>query len=208
MTLDTKLIAFEGDDGVGKTTLARECEIMLIASGKSVLRVCTEILPPYAKNLRDIIVSDAMEHTSTDVRALMFSSWLLNIQEELIQPNWGKYDFIIIDRTYLSTMVYQRDSIVLDHYFNFLAELLPMDILVYLECADEVGLKRIVAGRGAQLDVFERTSTKHEIKHRKLQYNRLIDSLEVPHLIRLDANPAPTDVAAAFKELLFDIMAQ
>lgn len=201
--MQTKLIAFEGDDGVGKTTLAKRCEEMLVAEGKTVLRVHTEALPPYAKQLRDIIVSDAMSRTSANVRALMFSSWLLNIDEELIRPNWNKYDYIIMDRTYLSTLVYQFDSDLLEEYGKRLAVHLPINILVYLECGDEVGLERIRLNRDAPMDVFEKTSTLEVIQGRKAHYNDLIHEGDFNTVIRVDASPDAETVAESFKQQLF-----
>ena len=205
MELNTKLIAIEGDDGVGKSTLMQTAKAMLIDEGYTVLAVTNENLPPYAQSLRNIITSPAMRRTSADVRALMFSSWLLNIQEEGVQPNWGRYDFILIDRTYMSTMAYQQDSIVLDIYSDYMEQALPVDILVYLEVDELTGIERIHKHRGEALDVFEASSTSFEVERRKKVYEQLIETTSAGYVVRLDANGTLADVAAKFKEAFLTV---
>lgn len=206
MIRDTKLIAFEGDDGTGKSTLMNTAFDFLVSEGCKVLKITNQDLPPYAHSLRNIITSPAMERTSADVRALMFSSWLLNIQEEGVQPNWGRYDFILIDRTYMSTMAYQQDSIVLDIYSDYMEQVLPVDILVYLEVDGLTGIERISKHRGETLDVFETSSTSFEVERRKKVYEQLIENTTATHVIRLDANGTLAEVAASFKESFSTIM--
>ena len=200
MELPTKIIAIEGDDGSGKSTAAVFMVELLGQKGKSVLHVGPTNLPPYAKEIRGIVTGPNLSSTSIDVRALMFTSYLLNIYDELVYPNWGKYDYIVIDRTYLSTLVYQDDSILLSILADQLPELMKIDVLVYLDLSPGVGIERIKSRQGG-LDDFESTFTLHEITKRRKLYTDYYNELPVSLKYMVDANREQSNVLLNINEI-------
>ena len=207
MELPTKIIGFEGDDGSGKGTMTTCLTETLETAGYSVLSVGPNNLPPYAQQIRDIVVGPNLVGTSVDVQAMMFVSYLLNIYDDLVLPNWGKYDFIVMDRTYVSTQAYQDDSIMLSILGDYLPENMPMDVLVYLDVEPGVGISRIKS-RDSGLDDFEKTFTPLKLLRRHACYSRYVESAPVMTKHRIDANREPAYVMSQIKEIADKLIAE
>ena len=187
MQLATKIIAIEGDDGSGKSTASAYMIELLKSKGYRVLHAGPANLPAYAKQLRELIVGPYLVGVSKNASALMFTSYLLNIYEDLIYPNLGQYDFIVIDRTYLSTLVYQNGSELLQLLVPSLPKHMTVDALVYLEVNPGVGIERIKSREGG-LDEFEKSFTGVMLQKRHTLYRHYFDTLPIERKYHVDAN--------------------
>lgn len=201
MELATKIIAIEGDDGSGKSTAASFLVERLLAEDKKVLHVGPNNLPPYAKEIREIVTGPNLTATSRDVQALMFTSYLLNIYDELVNPNMGKYDYIVIDRTYLSTLVYQSHSLMLGVLEPLLPEHMNVDVLIYLSVKPGVGLERIKSRHGG-MDDYESSFTIYEVTRRHRIYEKLYEELPIPVKHHVNANRAQINVLLSIRAIV------
>ena len=199
--LNTKVIAVEGDDGSGKGTVSSFLVKRLLSEEASVLHVGPESLPPFAQQIRNIVTGPYLKDTTADVQAMLFTSYLLNIYDEHIKPNLGKYDYIVIDRTYLSTLVYQHSSELIRRLEPLLSKHMQVDILIYLSVTPGVGIERIKERDGG-LDDFERSFTLKQLTERHRLYEELYERIDIPVKHHIDANRTKGDVLVSVWQMV------
>lgn len=207
LPLKTKVIAVEGDDGSGKGTVSAFLVERLRREDKTVLHIGPENLPPFARQIRDIVTGPNLKDTSSDVQAMLFTSYLLNIYDEFVKPNLGKYDYLVIDRTYLSTLVYQHDSELIRRLEPLLAEHMQVDILIYLSVTPGTGIERIKSRDGG-LDDFERSFTLRLITRRHRLYEELYERINIPVKHHINANRTKTSVLLNIRQLVNNLVTQ
>lgn len=98
-------ISFEGVDGAGKTTLIREIETRLAASGESVVVTREPGAGPLGKKLREILLDD--EPVSARAELFLFLADRAEHMATLIAPALTRGDYVLCDRHADSTVVYQ-----------------------------------------------------------------------------------------------------
>lgn len=207
LSLKTKVIAVEGDDGSGKGTVSAFLVERLRHEDKTVLHIGPENLPPFARQIRDIVTGPNLKDTSPDVQAMLFTSYLLNIYDEYVKPNLGKYDYLVIDRTYLSTLVYQHDSELIRRLEPLLSEHMQVDILIYLSVTPGTGIERIKSRDGG-LDDFERSFTLQLITRRHRLYEELYERITIPVKHHINANRTKTSVLLDIRQLVNNLVIQ
>src|SRR5690606_18005812 len=100
-----RLIAFEGIDGSGKTTMARRIAATLSEAGYNAIYLCEPTNGPYGRQLRELFVSPAPRDPAKE-----FELFLKDRQEDVhqnIQPVLDAGGIVCIDRYYISSMAYQ-----------------------------------------------------------------------------------------------------
>lgn len=105
MSKDTKLIAFEGIDGAGKSTQIEILKQHLQLQGYKVLMTKEPGATDLGKEIRKIVLHNGEIDSLTNL--FLFSADRSRHIEEVINPAIGHYDYILIDRFILSTFAYQ-----------------------------------------------------------------------------------------------------
>lgn len=194
-----KVIAFEGNDGVGKTTLANWLHDQLAAKQLKVHYLTSKNLPLLATKLREILLHDKTVAQDNDVRTLMFVTYLMDIYKCSVKPRLNNHDYILMDRTILSTIVYQGNSPLLKAMSFQLSELMPIDVVAYLKASPEIAYQRIAA-RG-NLDTIEKLLTPERLALQNRQFDNLIETYGFSKpVLRIDTDPSLLTVQSQFKQ--------
>jgi len=188
------LVALEGIDGCGKSTLARTLAERLRQAGLAVDATREPTDGPWGQRLRAsarlgrLSPQEELRHFVEDRRQ--------HVREELL-PGLAAGRVVIVDRYYFSSVAYQGarglDPAEIRRQNEEFAP--PPDLLLILEVEPAVGLAR-VRGRGAAVDLFEQ-----EAQQRRTA--QIFAELAAPGLVRLDATQPPAAlVVAALAALL------
>ncbi len=131
------LIAVEGIDGVGKTTLVKKLEEWLRNIGMDVVTV-KEPSAECGKKVRSENM-DAREELE-----LFLKDREANVRKKII-PSLESGKIVIMDRYYYSTMAYQgAKGVDVDEIKRRNLEIAPEpDVVLLLDCSPEVCIKRI-----------------------------------------------------------------
>lgn len=100
------IITFEGIDGSGKSTQARELCAWLEAHGRTVLYVREPGGTPVSERIRTLLLDPAADmHPFTEM--LLFSAARAELSRKEIAPRHAAGDIVVCDRFYDSTVAYQ-----------------------------------------------------------------------------------------------------
>jgi dTMP kinase len=193
------LVAFEGIDGSGKTTMAQRTAQALCEAGyfAKYLREPTD--GPHGRQLREIMVSPEARDAHQE-----FELFLLDRREDVAQniaPVLHAGGIVCIDRYYISSMAYQG-ALGLDFREIQRAneEFAPSpDVLLYFEIPVDTALQRIAASREAGANSFE----KREYLARVVE---TFERMNFPQMVRLDASSTPEVVFAQIQEVLRPVL--
>jgi dTMP kinase len=191
-----RLIAIEGIDGTGKSTLAAALGEALCARGVAVVVGSEPTKGEYGLKVR-ALASGGREGVTAEEEAELF----LRDREEhvrgIIGPGLAMGRTVILDRYYFSTIAYQGargvDCGAVERANLRIAP--PPDLLVILELPVAEALERIREKRGDEPDHFEGADYLEKVK-------RIFDAVEHPNLFRLDARQTTKAMVAAVMERL------
>ncbi|MEM5881857.1 MAG: dTMP kinase [Candidatus Aenigmatarchaeota archaeon] len=197
-----KYIVIEGIDGAGKTTicnlLSKDLENSFLIkepSDREIGKFIRFLLESQNENMRNPFIS-----------MLMFFSDRISIREKIIELR-NSYNYIISDRSFLSTYAYQI-SLIEDEkekkiFLNIFRELLKLieipDVIVILDVDIDVALERIRKDN--------RTKTLYEngefLKKVSENYRNLKLDLDNVYLVdaNRDINDVERDVLSIIKQL-------
>lgn len=198
------LLAFEGADGVGKSLQARSLANWLEKHGRTVRLLREPGGTEFGEKIRDLVLDAAMTGHDACLEALLFSASRRRLVLEQIHPALDQGEIVLLDRSYLSTLVYQ--GVVGGVSLDFLEELSrevhgtdwPRRILL-LDLPEEERQRRRLQRDEAE-DGFEARGAEYlesiAEAFRQLQQNRA----SLVH--RIDASGSPEDV---FQRILLDL---
>lgn len=115
MPIDTSsrgvLLAVEGVDGSGKTVQVAKLVAALraepIARGREVITLREPGGTPLGESLRRTLLEDAVAVDDALVAALLFTASRRQLFVERVRPALRRGAIVVLDRSYLSTLVYQ-----------------------------------------------------------------------------------------------------
>lgn len=175
------LIAFEGIDGSGKTTQAKDVSRELEAMGFEALYLREPTDGPFGRRLRELMVAgrEAVEPMEE------FRLFLADREEDVrlnIAPALKRGAIVCLDRYYISSMAYQG-ALGLDPEFirTENEKIAPVpDLILYFEIPVEEGLKRIRASRAQGQNLFE-------LQHYQERVCEMFAQMDFPQLVKVDA---------------------
>ena len=182
-----RIITVEGIDGAGKTTGAKIIAEKLADMGYKVLNITTEKLTDESKAIRQLFISGAMGNATVDVMGMLVSAYLHSIVTTQVHPNLNRYDYIIMDRSFISTLVYQRHSIISAQCAGFIEDRLPLDI-VFLFDIDPVQAAMRLEANGKELDHFEMGNIVEKGTERRYWYNQMFIRKRPNYMVKINAN--------------------
>jgi dTMP kinase len=101
------LLAFEGADGVGKTLQARSLLEWLEGRGMAARLLREPGGTEFGEKIRDLVLDASVTGHDACLEALLFSASRRRLVIEQIQPALDRGEIVLLDRSYLSTLVYQ-----------------------------------------------------------------------------------------------------
>lgn len=141
------LISFEGIDGSGKSTHIRLLEEWLTARGKEVLCLREPGGTKISEEIRNILLH-TKETMSIKTELLLFEAARAQLVEEIIKPALEKGKWILTDRFFDSTLVYQGygrglDIDYIDSLNKFATSDICPDLTIYLKISLQKSLERM-----------------------------------------------------------------
>ena len=194
-----RFIAFEGGEGVGKSTQVRLLAEALRARGVNCLVTREPGGTPGAEAIRTLLLDPALPKWSTEAEALLFAAARADHVANLIRPALDRGEWVICDRFVDSSRAYQGgagglgdESIRALHAIGS-GGLVP-DRTVLLELNSAAAARRLETRDGDNADkIGGRDETYHDDV--ASAFARLA-SLEPQRFVRVDASGAPEVVHA------------
>ena len=158
------LIAIEGIDGAGKTTIARFLRDELEKRGFSVILLKEPTDGEYGRRIKE-----AEDRFDPEEELQLF---LLDRKEDVeknILPALREGKVVIMDRYYISSIAYQgARGLDLDEIRKMNEEIAPKpDLIIILDVSPQEGLKRV--GKRGSRTVFEEESYLAEVRENFLR---------------------------------------
>ena len=145
------LIAIEGIDGAGKTTLTKFLEKELKKRGYDVITLKEPTDSEYGKKIKEILKTRNINPLKE--LELFIKDREYNVKNNVI-PALKSGKIVLMDRYYYSTIAYQGALGIDVEYIKKLNEKFPKpDLVIILDVKPEIGLQRIKNKR--KLDRFE-----------------------------------------------------
>ncbi len=152
-------ITFEGGEGAGKSTQIKKLAATLKQAGVPVLLTREPGGSPQAEELRNLVVKGEADAWDPVSEALIFMTARYHHIEHVIKPALAKGTWVLCDRFYDSTYVYQGmvkkvDGAWLDMLYRHLYGNFEPDCTLLLDLPAKVGLERTTS-RGGDENRFE-----------------------------------------------------
>ncbi len=177
-----KVITFDGHDGTGKTTI-----VSLLCETLESKKHNTIILSPMQGFLNDFRKENYS--TNNDIW-FYFASWLLLEKKiELIQRD---YDYVLVDRSYFSTIVLARakdipfPTILIDSF-------LRPNFMIWTHVKESIRIARLKQKGPDRIDIL--TIDKQLITKATLEYEKL-------NIFKVDTNLPPQQIVNNLLKLI------
>lgn len=190
-------VVIEGLDGSGTTTQAQRVTAALRARGQAVNLSCEPTDGPIGQLIRQMISMEiAIEEAGEERRpmgretlALLFAADRLYHLEAIIEPALQRGEWVISDRYYHSSLVYQgdvdeEDRVDYEWVRQINSRARQPDMTVFLQADVELSLSRL-AGRES-FDIFE---SRQKLTRLQKRYEEVMGFLAAQGqaILRLDA---------------------
>ena len=196
-----RFLSFEGGEGAGKSSRVTELAERLRRRGLEVVVTREPGGSPGAEAVRHVLLSGAAEAFGPLAEAILFAAARADHVDQTIRPALARGAWVISDRFYDSTRVYQgATGAVPAETVAALEEIavddVRPDLTILLDVPVEVGLARAAARRGAgDADRFEKEDAAiHESRRRAFL---ALARAEPKRFVVIDATTDPATVADA-----------
>ena len=192
-----KLIVFEGIDGAGKTTVHKalkermRCRDDIVFSGEPTNG-------EYGKKVREALRDGNI--SEKELLYLFIQDRIEHVKEVVI-PALREGKVVVLDRYYLSTVVYQASELFSMRELLFLNSLFSPapDLVVYFEVPVRVALERL-GKRGEVLSVFEKEEKLREVK---ANYEKVLGFFDV---VRINALLHVKELVSEVENVVIDFV--
>lgn len=181
------LIAFEGGDGSGKSTIAGRIVKLLNAQNKNAVYLKEPTDGPIGKELRRAITQGDVRNPAEELR-LFVEDRKVNVEQNII-PALEAGKFVCIDRYYISTMAYQGAfGIDLEYIQSLNEEFAPEpDLILYFKAPWEVRVRRIESTREGGCNSFEQEDYQRKVE-------ACFESMDFSQMSEIDAGANQDEV--------------
>lgn len=193
-------ITFEGPEGSGKSSQARQLVQALRRAGRRVMFVRDPGSTALGRRLRQVLLHDR-KHLSPLTEALLFIAGRLQLVEELIRPALAQGGIVVCDRFHDSTVAYQGFGGGGDVRFleqagrKAIGGLLP-DLTILLDVPTAVGFARLTHRR-------DRMERKPRAFHRRVRQGFLrLARRQRRRFVILDATQSPSAIQRQVLKLI------
>jgi len=156
-----RFITFEGGEGTGKSTQIKLLGEKLRAAGMHTIITREPGGSPGAEIIRHLVLSGVGKALGANGEALLFAAARDDHVRRVIEPSLARGDWVLCDRFFDSTRVYQgklgdADPKLIKALERVTLGQLEPDLTIVLDVPAEIGLARAAARRGmAAADRFE-----------------------------------------------------
>ena len=169
-----KFITFEGPEGGGKSTHARELADALRAEGHKVLVTREPGGTRLAEKIRGLLREEIEDPPVTRSEVLLFLASRAQVVANVIKPALARGEWVICDRFADSTFAYQGygrgiDVQLLKNFNDFATEGLVPDLTILLDVPPEVSRARLAARQAATATQADRIEQAGEVFHSRLR---------------------------------------
>lgn len=200
-------ITFEGIDGCGKSTQVKLFEVMLKQRGISPVITKEPGGTVIGESIRKILLDGDNIQLAPLTELFLYEADRAQHVSEVIKPALGAGRWVICDRYYDATTVYQ--GVVLEKYEELIEQLnleacchIKPEITLLLDCPAEIGLRRI-AGRKKGESRKDRFDTKTLDFHNRIRYGYLALANKCKERFRIiDSRVSEEHVAKSIQEAM------
>lgn len=169
-----KFITFEGPEGGGKSTHARELADALRAEGHKVLVTREPGGTRLAEKIRGLLREEVEDPPVTRSEVLLFLASRAQVVANVIKPALARGEWVICDRFADSTFAYQGygrgiDVQLLKNFNDFATEGLVPDLTILLDVPPEVSRARLAARQATTATQADRIEQAGEVFHSRLR---------------------------------------
>jgi dTMP kinase len=147
MIKKAKFITIEGLEGSGKSSVINFLKNILRRKGFSVLVLREPGSTGVGEKIREILLDKTNSKLSRHTELLLYLAARTQLIEEKLASAFKKYDFIICDRFFDSTLVYQGYALGLGKIVDQAVEMFSLgfkpDLTLILDVPARIGLGRI-----------------------------------------------------------------
>lgn len=159
--MQPRFITLEGGEGAGKSTQVKRLVASFKAAGIDAITTREPGGSEGGEAIRNLVVSGSADRWDATTESLLFMTARYDHVERLIKPAMAKNQWVICDRFYDSTYVYQGmvkgvGTEWLDQLYAHLFGNFAPDITLLLDLPAEAGLKRATARGNDAESRFER----------------------------------------------------
>jgi dTMP kinase len=204
--LNGRFITFEGGEGSGKTTQARQLADRIRLRGNEVVLTREPGGSPGAEAIRHLLLAGIAKPLGAEAETMLFAAARDDHVSTLIRPALERGAWVVCDRFIDSTRVYQGALGNVDQrLIRALERLVVGDLIpvltIILDVPPEIGLTRAY-GRGEGADRFE---AEHFEYHRLLrEAYREIAEQEPERCVVLDGSASPDALAVRIWMMVSD----
>ncbi|PIZ46096.1 dTMP kinase [candidate division WWE3 bacterium CG_4_9_14_3_um_filter_41_6] len=159
-------LVFEGPNKVGKTAALRQIVPKLEKAG---FRVTVSREPGGTKlgqQLRGILLDPRNERMSPKVDMLLFTADRMHLMDVLFGEDAERYDIVIVDRSFISTVVFQyyANGLPADEFLNLidLLRLKTPDLVIHVTAGAKTLMRRRQDKKALEVDHFETLGLEYE----------------------------------------------
>lgn len=195
--MQPRFITFEGGEGAGKSTQVKRLAASFEAAGIASVTTREPGGSEGGEAIRNLVVSGSVDRWNDTTEALLFMTARYDHVERLIKPAIHEGKWVLCDRFYDSTYVYQGkvkgvDTQWLDNLYAHLFADFEPDATLLLDLPAEVGLKRATARGNEAESRFERMGLEFHNKLREAFLARYENDKE--RVLLIDASQPPDAV--------------
>lgn len=200
-----RFITLEGGEGAGKSTQLKLLAASFTAAGIPAQTTREPGGSEGAEAIRNLVVTGSIDRWHDTTEALLFMTARYDHVEKLIKPTLANGTWVLCDRFYDSTYVYQGiakgvGGEWLDKLYALLFGNFSPDATLLLDLPADVGLGRATARGNEAESRFERMGIAYHTKLREAFLERARH--ESQRIITIDATQPPQHVHTAIVDAL------
>lgn len=195
-------IALEGPDGAGKTTQMKALADSLANANLPFIQVREPGATDVGKQLREILLTGHADKLDGTTEALLFSADRRHTIRTLVRPALAEGKFVLSDRTYLTTLVFQGygrglNLPMLESLTDFAIEDTRPHLMLILDLPVDIGLKRKdpLFAEGLTESRMESVGIEFHTKNRNGYIAEAAKHPDTHKLINADQTPAQVHAA-------------
>lgn len=198
-TVFPRYIALEGPDGSGKSTQMKMLVRAFEEAGLPFVQIREPGATEVGKQIREILLTGACDKLDATTEALLFSADRRHTILTVVRAALAKGEFVLSDRTFLSTMVFQCYGgtvplAIVETLTAIAVEETRPDLQVILDLPVELSLNRKAPQFQAGLDE-NRMESKGDEYHRRNREGYLMEAAKHPQTYAvIDAVGTPAEV--------------